>query len=604
MQFKQLIWQAALPLLLASSATAEKDVTCTTNEVNLIQNPSFESGSLSGWKLVEDNMHLATGHKAAHGDCHLERSSKSNEPLSGVYQEVSGLVKGSTYTVSAQWRIQKPVANGKAACDLAFYMVGGRSTSYLGGYENLRATPENTAWKTVSAEFTAKSTSETLYVYLFCPVVKRHQAKADLDNIKLLSGEKTTTCVTAVTSPTSAPAVSVPALPSIDSSSSNPVIPSQIASVQPSSAPITDSGSITSSHPASSISHSSIPTSSSLTRVTISSRPPPSSLPPPSSRPTLRPITSSSVPVVSSSVTIPHETAPTTGTPTGPSNIPTSLPSSVPTTGSGNEGSGNGGSGNEGSGNGGSGNEGSGNGGSGNGGSGSEGSGNEGSGNEGSGNGGSGNGGSGNEGSGNGSGNNGGSGSVGVTTSAPTAPQLTTSTVFTTRTSTITACAATVTNCPARSTYVTTETILVSTTICPVEASTTTNPGGAIITGSPAAPGNSGGHHYTTETILSTRTITVTACPSTVTNCPARDKTTSIATETVVAGTTVYEVTPTATGVSAGQNPAPGQDSNGNAPGPKVTDIATANPNIPPVYVTSTRVVTVLACPVKKDTLA
>jgi hypothetical protein len=191
-----------------------------------------------------------------------------------------------------------------------------------------------------------------------------------------------------------------------------------------------------------------------------------------------------------------------------------------------------------------------------------------------------------------------------VTTSAPTAPQLTTSTVFTTRTSTITACAATVTNCPARSTYVTTETILVSTTICPVEASTTTNPGGAIITGSPAVPGNNGGHHYTTETILSTRTVTVTACPSTVTNCPARDKTTSVATETVVAGTTVYEVTPTATGVSAGQKPAPGQDSNGNAPGPKVTDIATANPNVPPVYVTSTRVVTVLACPVKKDTLA
>ncbi|KAJ5984470.1 hypothetical protein N7481_006569 [Penicillium waksmanii] len=592
MQFKQLMWQAFLPLLLASSATAEKDVTCTTNEVNLVQNPSFESGSLSGWELVGDNMHLATGHKAAHGDCHLERSSKSNAPLSGVYQEVSGLVKGSTYTVSAQWRIQKPVADGKAACDLAFYMVGGRSTSYIGGYENLRATPENTAWKTVSAEFTAKSTSGTLYIYLFCPVVRRHQAKADLDNIKLLSGETTTTCVTAATSPTSTPAVSVPTLPSIDSSSGNPVIPSQIASVQPSSAPITDSGSITSSHPASSISHSSIPTSSSLIRVTISSRPHPSS------RPTPRPIASSSVPIVSPSVSIPLETAPTTDTPTGPSDIPTSLPSSVPATGSGN-GSGNGGSGNGGSGNGGSGNGGSGNGGSGNGGSGNGGSGNGGSGNGGSGNGGSGNGGSGNGGSG-----NGGSGSVRVTTSAPTAPQLTTSTVFTTRTSTITACAATVTNCPARSTYVTTETIIVSTTICPVEASTTTNPGGAIITGSPAAPGNAGGHHYTTETILSTRTITVTACPSTVTNCPARDKTTSVATETVVAGTTVYEVTPTATGVSAGQKPAPGQDSNGNAPGPKVTEIATANPNIPPVYVTSTRVVTVLACPVKKDTLA
>jgi len=156
---------------------------------------------------------------------------------------------------------------------------------------------------------------------------------------------------------------------------------------------------------------------------------------------------------------------------------------------------------------------------------------------------------------------------------------------------------------------VTTETIVVSTTICPVEA-TTTN-AGPIITGSPAAPGDASGHHYTTETILSTRTVTVTACPSTVKNCPARDKTTSVTTETLVAGTTVYEVTPTATGpVQTGApngKPAPGQDSNGNVPGPVVTGVATASSSQPPVdvvYVTSTRVSTVLACPPKKEALA
>lgn len=58
-------------MLLASSVAAEKDMTCTTSEVNLLQNPSFESGTLSGWKSVENSMSLVSGSNAAEGDCHL-----------------------------------------------------------------------------------------------------------------------------------------------------------------------------------------------------------------------------------------------------------------------------------------------------------------------------------------------------------------------------------------------------------------------------------------------------------------------------------------------------------------------------------------------------
>ncbi|PNY26497.1 Uncharacterized protein TCAP_03571, partial [Tolypocladium capitatum] len=47
---------------------------------------------------------------------------------------------------------------------------------------------------------------------------------------------------------------------------------------------------------------------------------------------------------------------------------------------------------------------------------------------------------------------------------------LTTSTVYSTKVHTITSCAATVTNCPAHSTVVSTETIAISTTVCPVAA--------------------------------------------------------------------------------------------------------------------------------------
>ncbi|KAJ5384335.1 hypothetical protein N7517_002246 [Penicillium concentricum] len=122
-----------------------------------------------------------------------------------------------------------------------------------------------------------------------------------------------------------------------------------------------------------------------------------------------------------------------------------------------------------------------------------------------------------------------------TTLETPT-PDMTTSTVFTTRTATITACPSTVTKCPAndKTTHITTETILVSITVCPVADATTTIKGP-----SPTGPSGSGnGNDHTISTILSTRTVTLTQCPATVTDCPARDQTTHITTETVVAGTT------------------------------------------------------------------
>ena len=66
-----LVTQAILPLLLASSTTAERAPTCTTHEVNLLQNPSFESGSLAGWSLVEDNMVVFSDPHAADGHYYL-----------------------------------------------------------------------------------------------------------------------------------------------------------------------------------------------------------------------------------------------------------------------------------------------------------------------------------------------------------------------------------------------------------------------------------------------------------------------------------------------------------------------------------------------------
>ncbi|RAK84862.1 hypothetical protein BO79DRAFT_247876 [Aspergillus costaricaensis CBS 115574] len=162
-----------------------------------------------------------------------------------------------------------------------------------------------------------------------------------------------------------------------------------------------------------------------------------------------------------------------------------------------------------------------------------------------------------------------------------------------TRAATVTACPSSVTNCPLRSktTYVTTETLVVSTTVCPVADSTGSS--GAMIneTAHPpsatVADGKSGGSmgdsDITTSTILSTRIITVTACPSSVTNCPLRSKTTYASTETLVVGSTVYSF-PKITSTKA----------NGSLP--SATGVSEVGPSLTTSTILSTRIATVAGC--------
>ncbi|KAJ5623173.1 hypothetical protein N7490_011778 [Penicillium lividum] len=118
----------------------------------------------------------------------------------------------------------------------------------------------------------------------------------------------------------------------------------------------------------------------------------------------------------------------------------------------------------------------------------------------------------------------------------------TTSTVLTTRTATITACPSSQADClaSAKTTFVTTETLVVSTTVCPLteEPRPTTGSQPNYGSGSAAQSGHLTQEGSTKSTILSTRTATITACPSNVTDCPASAKSTFVTTETLVVSTT------------------------------------------------------------------
>ncbi|KAJ5636193.1 uncharacterized protein N7484_009506 [Penicillium longicatenatum] len=89
----------------------------------------------------------------------------------------------------------------------------------------------------------------------------------------------------------------------------------------------------------------------------------------------------------------------------------------------------------------------------------------------------------------------------------------------------------------APTTYLTTETVVVGTTVCPITegaqpTATTTLTGQGSIT----VP-------MTTSTAFITRTSTITACPSSVKDCPASEKSTYVTTETIVDYTTICPVT-------------------------------------------------------------
>jgi hypothetical protein len=82
----------------------------------------------------------------------------------------------------------------------------------------------------------------------------------------------------------------------------------------------------------------------------------------------------------------------------------------------------------------------------------------------------------------------------------------TTSTVYATSVYTITSCAPTVTNCPAKLGKVTTDIISLYTTYCPVAASETSK--GYESTPAPSYPAVP----YTTSTVYSTETLTISKC--------------------------------------------------------------------------------------------
>ncbi|PYH89362.1 hypothetical protein BO71DRAFT_444623 [Aspergillus ellipticus CBS 707.79] len=546
-----LVPEATTTLTAEVSVTTSTVVSCSTT-TNVVQNPSFEDG-FTDWGYASGTTGSVVAGDAPDGSYYLESSGSQTRAGILFYQYLENMESGSTYTASLDWRV-KPNSEGAAlSCRLYWYMNSFGSSI---GSTSATVTSSGMQWTTFSTTFTPTSSGQHLLeIYSYC-----QQSTAvytgnaiDIDNIQMSNGQAITSCststMTVTITPTPSVATSTVVTTSVPALTSSAVVLSSSSAVQVASSAVSSAAvsSAVSSAVPSSVAPSSVASSpvassraasTSVASTLIASSPVASSRA--ASSPTLStPVTSSPavlVPHRSSTAAVLSSSSAVSFTPVAPSSraIPSSrasvpsVPSSRPKPSS--------------------------------------------------------------------------SGLVpslsairtsplirptpirspvassfsqrvrpssipvppyssarispahpagisnishvspgathpagGSTISTGTPPQLTTSTVLTTRTATITACPSSITDCPARSktTFLTTETLVVSTTVCPLTEIPT-----AVPTAGPDT------EEHTTSTVLTTRTSTITACPTTVPNCPASAKSTYVTTETLVVSSTVYLVTP------------------------------------------------------------
>ncbi|KAL2788158.1 hypothetical protein BJX66DRAFT_264640 [Aspergillus keveii] len=160
-----------------------------------------------------------------------------------------------------------------------------------------------------------------------------------------------------------------------------------------------------------------------------------------------------------------------------------------------------------------------------------------------------------------------------------------TSTVTVTEVHTLTACPSFVRDCPAseQTTYTTTETIDIYTTICPVAATETSLPDVPITT---QAPLLHPAEVTTISTVYQTSVHTITACPPSVTDCPTSQQTTYLSTETLPSYATVTLIpveVPTATVTDVAWNETGSGPNEAGSDGP----LASPSQQAPPTFATS-----------------
>ncbi|RAK78850.1 carbohydrate binding domain-containing protein [Aspergillus fijiensis CBS 313.89] len=310
------------PFLAAAETRVVTGTTlsCTWTD-NALSNPSFDSGVLTPWAVYNGYGTASIVADASGDGGYVAAMVPSSSSYAVLYQTLTDLVAGDTYSLSFDYKIQSATRAG--TCNFYFAIDGitaaSRITTTVNGYIQYSTT--ETDWQTLSTTYVPTSSSLDMYIQVICSSGVRGiaaQPTIYVDNTQFSNPNKEieictdvpyastitllpTPTVTPTSTPVVTPSQAVTSSASVITAASSSVIASAISSPQP-SASLQASSSIVVPSSIVSIPAASTPIIPSSQTVSTSQTP---QLSAPSNPPTTSPAAPSSTLIHSSSAATP-----------------------------------------------------------------------------------------------------------------------------------------------------------------------------------------------------------------------------------------------------------------------------------------------------------
>ncbi|OOF94899.1 hypothetical protein ASPCADRAFT_131482 [Aspergillus carbonarius ITEM 5010] len=187
--------------------------TCTTT-AEFLTNPSFDTGSLTPWKVLTGFGSASVVEDTA-DDRDYVATLAEGYSMSAVYQTVTGLNVGSSYSLSYDYMIKSATRPGIAA----FYLcVDGVASANRLTLKALSYTAAGTPWESISATFTPTRDTHEFYILVYV-TTSSTDPEIFLDNAQFLAVSQENdleTCTTSTyTSTLTIPTSSSSIIPSI-----------------------------------------------------------------------------------------------------------------------------------------------------------------------------------------------------------------------------------------------------------------------------------------------------------------------------------------------------------------------------------------------------
>ncbi|PYH80097.1 hypothetical protein BO82DRAFT_393421 [Aspergillus uvarum CBS 121591] len=287
------------------AAAETKVVTGTTQSCtwtdNALSNPSFDSGVLTPWAVYNGYGTASIVADTSGDGGYVAAMVPSSSSYAVLYQTLTDLVAGDTYSLSFDYKIQSATRSG--TCNFYFAIDGivasSRITTTVNGYIQYGTT--ETDWQTLSTTYVPTSSSLDMYIQVICSSGIRGiaaQPTIYVDNTQFSNPNKEIEICTDVAYTST---ITILPTPSVTPTSTPAVTPSQAVTSSASVIPAASSSVVASAFSSSQPSVPSLASSSAVVPSSINAIPIASTPVIPSSQI----VFTSQTPQVSSSLTIP-----------------------------------------------------------------------------------------------------------------------------------------------------------------------------------------------------------------------------------------------------------------------------------------------------------